>query len=72
MAEPEKDELADLLDFHGVVHAGDVLVVECDQRLTADQSRALSVAFDAVHAKFGVGIILLDGGLRVAGRKRTE
>jgi hypothetical protein len=67
----DKNELAELLDFHGVVRAGDVLVVESDRALSAEAYRQLAEQFELVHAKYDVGMILLDYGLRVAGKKPT-
>lgn len=71
ISDTEKNELAELLDFHGVVHKGDVLVIESERCLTAEQSKQLAAMFDGVLEKFGVGIILLDGGLRVAGKRAS-
>jgi hypothetical protein len=68
-SETHKNELAELLDFHGVVHAGDVLVVECERRLTPDEFRSVGEMAEHVLTKFGVGMILLAHGMRVAGKK---
>ncbi len=69
MIDPEKNELAELLDFHGVARAGDVLVVEMDRSVTRETMERMQQAFGEVHKKFGVGIVVLDAGMRVAGKK---
>lgn len=62
-------ELRGLLDFHGVAHRGDVLVIEMQRRLTVDDFCKAQEMVRAACAPYGIGVILLDESMRVAGRK---
>ncbi len=63
----DKPEIAELVKFHGVVHSGDVLVIESTRKLTVEEVAQLQKQFGEIHSKFGVGVILLDDVFRVAG-----
>jgi hypothetical protein len=61
--------LSGLLEFHGVVRRGDVLVVQATRHFSNETWSFIGEQVKLVFEKHGVGMIVLDENLRVAGTK---